>query len=135
MVKKQKTKAVEHSISRDYFSKAQDFYSAVQLCIDNMNWNAAGLNAVHCAISVTDSLLAKYGGIRSVDSNHNTVADLLPVYLTNADTQKQAARLRKILDKKNLIEYEGRNFYQSEAENLQRDIDSYFNWAKFLINK
>lgn len=135
MVKKGKTKEVDNQIFKDYLKKAQDFHAAIQLCMDNSNWNAVGLNAVHAAISASDSLLAKMAGLRSMDSSHSAVADLIEKFISDDDVKKQSTRLRRILGLKNLIEYEGRNFYQREAEDLQRDVDRYFSWVKKMLQK
>jgi hypothetical protein len=66
------TKAIDKGKYRLYpstssghrFNKAQDFYRGMRRALDEGNWNSAGLEAVHCAISATDALLAYADGIR-----------------------------------------------------------------------
>ena len=63
-------RAIEKGKYKLYLSKAQDFYRAMERSLNDGNWTAAGLEAVHCAISATDALLAYAGGARSL-SWHN----------------------------------------------------------------
>jgi len=35
---------------------------------------------------------------------------------------------------KNLIEYEGRNFTQREAGDLQKDVERFYSWAVELLD-
>ena len=69
-------------------------------------WNAVGLNAVHCAISISDALMVKYGGVRSIDSNHMVVIDIMRQKLDLQDIDSKLASLRRMLSKKSLIEYD-----------------------------
>jgi len=54
--KELKIKTVEKSDYRVYLKKAADFHDIMLKALDSANWTAAGLNAVHCAISCCDAL-------------------------------------------------------------------------------
>jgi len=132
--KKIKTKTIEKSHYRTYLNKAEEFYETALSAQGQNNWNAAGLNAVHCAISSVDSLLVFYTGRRSTDESHQAVAELLKLIdLPNAPSK--AETLRKILQKKNLIAYEDREFSQSDALEIIKLTERLLEWVKSILPK
>jgi len=73
-------------------------------------WNAVGLNAVHCAISANDALLVYHLGIRSVSDDHLETIQLLQSNIQTDESRGAVSHLRRILSQKNLVEYEDREF-------------------------
>lgn len=132
--KKIKTKAVEKSHYRTYLKKAEEFYQTMHLAQGQNNWNAVGLNAVHCAISGVDSLLVFYTGRRSTDESHQAVIDLLKL-IDLPDVHPKAETLRKILEKKSLVAYEDRDFSQNEALEIIKLTERFFHWVKSILSK
>ena len=65
MTKKIPTRSVSRSAAVNYLGKAQQFSRAMLGSLDKGDWDAAGLNAVHCAISANDAVLVLSKGIRS----------------------------------------------------------------------
>jgi len=113
-----------------YWEKAKEFYETMLETFNAGRWNSAGLEGVHCAISVTDALLAKKVGLRSIGKSHFDVLELVIKNIKDERASEQVERLRKIINKKNLVEYEDREFSQKEAESLVKDVERYFNWVK-----
>lgn len=123
-----KIKTVEKSDYRIYLKKATDFHDIMLKALDSFNWTAAGLNAVHCAISCCDALLVFHLGVRSAGEDHRQAADLLlrlPQKLT-----EEVATLKRIVAKKNLIAYENRDFHRSEALETTKMAERFYSWAK-----
>lgn len=130
-----KFRALDRSRSAIYKKKADDFFGAMRDGFAAGNWNASGLAAVHCAISAVDALLVKAAGVRSTAESHRDSVSLLKEKLKNPDTDGQCRRLEKILSRKNLIEYEDREFTQEEAYNLQKDVERFYSWVQDVLSK
>lgn len=92
-------------------------------------WNSTGLAAVHCVISANDALLAYFGGIRSVSPNHDDAAFILVETISTADVKSNATHLRRVIARKNLIEYESRLFTAVEAESTMKHTQRFLAWA------
>jgi HEPN domain-containing protein len=126
-------KAVEKSKYRVYLNKAQDFYRAMRRSLDEGNWNSAGLEAVHCAISATDALLVYAGGIRCTSQDHGDAAQLLEETVHVPETARNSAHFLRIIEMKNIVEYEARNFTPKEAEDIARHVERYFAWVRSFL--
>jgi len=123
-----KTTAVNKSDYIIYLKKANDFYAVTQKAGDSGLWAAVGLNAVHCAISCCDALLAFYLGIRSVSDNHMDAADLL-MRIPQDKLAGEAGTYKRIIAKKNLIAYDCREFRQTEAIDISKQAERFYNWT------
>lgn len=131
-------KISSRSIARDkytvYFKKAQDFYLTMQTALGNKNWNSVGLEAVHCVISSADAILAFHSGIRCTSQDHREVASLLRSEIKTPETIQNVKHLLKVINMKNLIEYEARNFREKEAREIVKHTERFFNWVKSIFS-
>ena len=127
--KKIKTKTIERSEYKPYLKKAGEFYDIMHQAEKLKKWNAVGLNAVHCAISSSDAMLTFYAGIRSAGDGHLAVIDLLRTSVRLSDAKTKSETLRKILVKKNIIEYENRAFTQKEALEILKLAERFYTWV------
>ena len=128
MTKKFKLVAEEKGDFGVFWNKAGQFYEMMEHAQKTGKWAALGLNAVHCAISTSDALLVRYLGQRSAGDDHIQAAVVfsrLPV--EGADSQ--AANLKRIIAKKNAIAYENREFRQSEALEISKQTERFYQWA------
>lgn len=121
---------VDKTSYRVYFRKASSFHDAMKSAYDSENWNAVGLGAVHCVISAADALLCKKAGLRVVADNHMDLADALAKSIIAPGVEENKKRVSKVIAKKNLIEYEAREFRRRDAEAIMIDADRFFTWAK-----
>ena len=96
-------------------------------------WNAAGLNAVHCAISACDAVLVYYTEQRSASPDHDAAAYLLGSLQKVPDARPKAETLRRIVHEKHIIEYEDRSFTAHEAAELAKLTERFYRWAKELV--
>jgi hypothetical protein len=115
-----------------YMEKASAFFRAMSAAYRDENWYSVGLEAVHCAISATDAVLAKRCGIRSTGKDHRDVIKLVEEKLGRL-AGTEAAALGRIIAMKNQVEYMDRIFTKKEAEEIYKRTDRYFNWAKKMI--
>ena len=77
MAKKIQTRKVSRSAAANYLAKAQQFSRAMVDSLEKGDWDAAGLGAVHCAISANDAVLVMAKGVRNDRS-----ADVALTYMT-----------------------------------------------------
>jgi hypothetical protein len=133
IAKKIKAEKIERGKYSAYLKKAQDFFDAMHQSSLSSNWNAAGLAAVHCAISSNDALLVYFRGVRSSSDNHLDAIELLQGCQEIDGVENMVSHLRRIIGKKNLIEYEARQFFQSEAEEIIKHTERFYNRVRALL--
>jgi len=131
--KKIKTERIEKSKYSVFLKKAEDFFDAMHQAYLSNNWNAAGLAAVHCAISSNDALLVYFRSVRSISDKHLDAIELLRSCQEIDGIDDLVSRLRRIIGKKNLIEYEARPFFQTEAEDITKHTERFYNRVKALL--
>lgn len=125
--------SIETARHTGFMNRAFAFYRAMNAAYKDENWYSVGLEAVHCAISATDAVLAKKCGIRCTGKDHRDVIKLVQEKLGN-EAKAQAGTLSRIINMKNQIEYEDRLFTEDEAEEIYKRADRYFNWARTIIS-
>lgn len=126
--KRIKTKQEEKSAARDYLKKAGDNYTAMLSALKEGNFNAVGTLALQCAISSADAICVFEKGIRSISQDHFDVCDIVES-ITLPEAKEKASLLRRIISKKNLIQYERRNVYQLEADEILKASSRFYQWV------
>lgn len=126
--KKLKTSIEEKSRYSIYVDKARQFHETMLNARDTECWAAVGLNAVHCVISMNDALTVYFIQERSSGEDHLLAVDLL-ARIPVGDVDAQKANFKRIIAKKNAIAYEGRAFRQSEAEEVLKQTDRFYQWG------
>lgn len=116
-----------------YLKKTAEFFESMQRALAAGHWNAAGLTAVHCAISACDAVLVYYTEQRSASADHEAAAYLLSALLKVPDAKQKAETLRRILHEKHVIEYEDRAFTAHEAAELAKLTERFYRWARELV--
>ena len=126
-----KTKIINESDYAVYLKKAKEFYQTMYQAEKAENWNAVGLNGVHCVISLIDAILVKHAGMRSMADDHMVVIDILTSTVANKikDVVQKSQTARRIITKKNLVEYENRDFIKNEALDMIKQVQRFFDWA------
>lgn len=134
MTKKVPTRKVTKAQASVYLSKAGQFHRTMKEAQENEDWDAVGLNAIHCVISANDALLGTLHGFRPAGGSHSEAAELLGQYERSDESKRNIARLDRMAKKKNLVEYEGRSLTASEARKLATDADRFFNWVRSRLS-
>lgn len=126
--KKLKTVNVARNDYKIFLGKARDFYEVMLNARATENWTAAGLNAVHCAISCCDALLTFHLGIRSSGEDHMQAVDMLMRLPIDVES-KETSAFKRIIVKKNVIAYECREFRQTEAIDILKLAERFYRWT------
>ena len=133
-MKQLKTRAVDKSEYVVFWNKAEEFYEMMQHAYQNRKWAAVGLNAVHCVISACDALLVKFQGLRAAGDDHLQAIELLS-HASIDGIEKQTATVRRIIAKKNAIAYDNKEFRESDAADIFKQSQRFYQWAFEYLNK
>ena len=134
MMKHLRTRAVDQNEYTVYWNKAEEFHDTMQHAYKNRMWTSVGLNAVHCVISSCDALLVKSQGIRAAGDDHMQAVELLGRSRIDG-VEKQTTAVRRIIAKKNVIAYENREFRESDASDIFKQTERFYNWAVEYLNR
>ena len=83
---------------------------------------------IYC-ISMADALLAKHKGLRNVSKDHMDVVTIIGTLLPMRDCKNQANRLKKVIQLKNLVDYESRDFTETYAVDICRNATRFYEWG------
>jgi HEPN domain-containing protein len=120
------------SASSEYLKKASDNYDQMLKAFHAENWNAAATLAVQCVISSADAICVFDKGIRSVSQDHLDVCDLI-AQLPREGAQEKAKQLRKVIIRKNMVQYECRSMHRSDADDMVKVTTRFYQWVKGLL--
>jgi len=118
----------ERAAHANYLAKAEEFLRAALDNAASRRWNAAALSAIHAGIAAADAVLVFERGLRSAGERHADVLDLLAG--PGAERSSALTHLRRILARKNVVEYESRLFSQREAEEVVQHAERFLAWAR-----
>lgn len=124
-----KIKQEDRSAAIDYLTKAADNYGQMLAAIQADNSNAAATLAIQCAISSADAICVFEKGMRSISQDHFDVCDLV-ASLPIEEAKEKTKLLRKVVSKKNLVQYERRNIYKDEALEIVKVTTRFYQWVK-----
>lgn len=131
-----KIKTIDETNWKSYLIKALQFQETARDAFHKHNWNAVGLNAVHSVISANDAITVYYKKIRSISDKHSDAANLLlEVLPKEKEVESISKHLSWLINRKNIIEYESRLFYQKEAEDALRHMDRFINWIQNKLDE
>jgi HEPN domain-containing protein len=129
-----KIRQEDRSQATDYLKKAADNYEQMLTAFNASNWNAAATLAVQCAISSADAICVHEKGIRSISQDHLDVCDLV-AGLPLEGVQEKSKQLRKIVARKNLVQYECRSVHKSDADEMVKVTTRVYQWVREIIKK
>ncbi len=130
-----KIRTIEEKNWKNYLLKAEQFFETSRDSYFKKNWNAVGLNTVHSSISANDALTVYYKSFRSASEKHSDSVNLLLEIFNNDDeAKKNSKHLLWLINRKNLVEYESRLFYEREAGEALKHAERFLNWAKEKLN-
>ncbi len=132
IARKIKTKQEDKLVALEYLKKAEDNYTQMLAALENKNYNAVGTLAVQCGISSADAICIYEKGIRSVSQDHLNVCYLVKS-IPLPEAKEKSNILKRIINKKNLIQYEGRSMYKNEAQEIAKATKRFFQWVYSLI--
>ena len=126
-----KTRKESKASWKNYLLKAKQYLETAQEAYLKRNWNAVGLNAVHSVICANDALTTYHREVRSVSEKHSDAAILLlEIFNNNEEVRKNSRHLLWLINRKNLVEYEARLFFQKEAREALKHAERFLDWTK-----
>lgn len=129
-----KVRKVDKDLHKIYLGKADEFFKIMKYAQTQNLWTAAGLNGIHCAISLCDSLTSFYLGERSTSTRHEDVVVLLKKTRIK-NIENKIKQVLSILSVKNLVEYEAREFRKSDASKIATQVERLYLWTKEFLPK
>ena len=127
-----KTRQKDKSNVGNYLKKAKDNYKQMLSAIDNDNYNAAGTLAIQCIISAADAICIYEKSIRSLSQNHMDLCDIVKS-VTLPEAKSKSLTLKRIIAKKNLVQYESRSIYKNEAEDMVKGAIRFYKWVSSVL--
>ena len=127
-----KTRNVEKQKHRNYLIKADEFFDMMNESFAKRKFNAAVLNAVHCAISSADALTVFYKGVRHAGERHEDVVVLLNT-LNLPEMPNKNRQLLALLYIKNSAEYEEKLMTQANAFDSIKNAERFCKWVKEML--
>ena len=124
-----KTKPIDKDSYLGYQKKAYHAFETMKLALDNKLWTAAGRETVFVCINMSDALLAKHNGLRNISKDHMDVVKVVATVLPMSDQKNQSNRLRKVIQMKNLIDYESREFSEKSANDIALQATRFYEWG------
>ena len=122
------------AVSTEYLKKAFDNYDQMLAAFHASNWNAAATLAVQCVISSADAMCVYEKGIRSISHDHLDVCDLV-AGLTIAQAGEKSKQLRKVIMRKNMVQYECRSVHKADADEMVKVTTRVYQWVKEKVGK
>jgi HEPN domain-containing protein len=116
--------------AKSYLEKARQSSIAMHLAFEEGLWNAAGENAVRCAIHACDALTVAIGGVRSSSKSHEDAARLLLEVVKGKDVKEMSNRFLGIIRMKNPVDYDLRLLRKRDAQRVIKDADIFLEWVE-----
>jgi HEPN domain-containing protein len=132
--REKKTKKEEKSSVSGYLKKAADNYDQMLAAYNASNWNAAATLAVQCAISSADAICVYEKGVRSISQDHLDVCDLVSQLPLKGASEK-AKQIRKVIMRKNMVQYESRSVRKSDADDMVKVTTRVYQWVRETIEQ
>lgn len=125
-----KTRNVQKSLHTNYLQRAKECSHAAKTSLENQEWTAATISAIHACIAGCDAMCVFYLGKRHAGENHNDAVVLLKSIKDTDQMNANAKRLSRIVSVKSMAEYEERLVYRSEAENALKDCERFLDFVQ-----
>jgi hypothetical protein len=134
MTKKTKRAAVDRREAAKYAAAAAQFTQAAGLAREFEYWNASGLLYVHSAIAFADAVAIARKGEKSTSENHMDALVLFGEVTAGLKGRDEAREhLRRILEEKTRVAYEGTSFRRSDLEKLVVHADRLRTFAERIL--
>ncbi len=131
MTPKLRTKDVPRALYANFLKKSEECLHAAKNSLNMKEWNASAIAAIHSCIAGCDSMCVYNLGKRSLGENHNDAINLFKTIKENdAELDRNANRISRILNQKNLAEYEERLVSEKEAEKILKDCERLLQYIK-----
>lgn len=136
MARRPKTVSVSRAEARLYLAKAAQLAVEARTALEGSRNDAAMLNAIHAAIGAADAVTAALSGLRCADADHQRAVDLLEEVASGSEEIGARARqIRRLLARKNVVEYESRRATAREARDAVERSTGIVEWAAVTVGR
>ncbi|MGD0588138.1 MAG: hypothetical protein ABSA63_05020 [Thermoplasmata archaeon] len=112
-----------------YLRGAEEFAQQMDVAASSRAWNAVGLLGVHSVISSCDGLTVGLAGQRWSGQDHAGIRGMVQS-LKLPHSEVALRHIGDVLDQKNQVEYEARDFSEKEAEEVRKKARRILIWVK-----
>ena len=127
-----RTEVLPKSRHTAFMARAREFAQQMDRAAALRAWNAVGLLGVHCVISACDALTVQRAGQRWSGQDHAGVIGMVSsLHLPNSSPSLR--QVSNVLDQKNRVEYEAREFTAKEAEEIRQNASRVLAWVTTLL--
>lgn len=131
MPSKYRTRDVAKSLYTNYLKRAEECLRAGKDSYANKDWNASAICSIHSCIAACDAMCVYFLGKRHSGENHNDAVTLLKTIKSGDEKLKtNANRFNKVLQIKNMAEYEERLVHKSESERVLKNCERFLDYVK-----
>ena len=116
-----------------YLRRAEEFAQQMDAAASARAWNSVGLLGVHCVISSCDGLTVGLAGQRWSGQDHAGVHGMVQS-LRLPRSEVALRQIADVLDNKNRVEYEARDFTEKEAEEVRKNARRFLAWVKECLS-
>ena len=131
MTPRLRTKDVPRTLYANFLKKSEECFHAASNSFNMKEYNASAIAAIHSCIAGCDSMCVYNPGKRSLGENHNEAIKLFKTIKENdAELDRNANRIFRILNLKNMAEYEERLASEKEAGKIVKDCERLLEYIK-----
>lgn len=123
-----RTEVVSKSRYTVYLARSREFAAQMDRAAAEGAWNSVGLLGVHCVISACDALTVQRTGQRWSGQDHAGVIGMVGS-LRLSDIDRVLRQVSHVLEAKNRVEYESREFTKREAEVVRQATSRILSWV------
>ena len=116
-------------------TQAREFHESARSLVtlaENRSYNGAITLMVSAAIGYADAITARLKGVVNTQ-DHQAAARLLREALGNTLPDRQETFYRRLLGRKDEVNYGARSTTHSEAERLMAELDEFAAWAEGVL--
>lgn len=116
-----------------YLERAREFARQMNRAAVDRAWNSVGLLGLHCVISSCDALTVQRTGQRWSGQDHAGVLGMVgSLHLPKSDVGLR--QMAQVLDRKNRVECEAREFTEKEAEEIRQQSTRVLRWIESALS-
>jgi len=125
-----KTRPVDRSDAVNYLKRAEECLHSAQRSMDNDEWDACVIGAIHSGIAAADAVCVAKLGLRNAGENHNDTLQLLARAGSGDEISMAVRHLSSLLSIKTDAEYGNRLQLRPSAEAALKHAERLLNFSR-----
>lgn len=126
---KMKTVQVERSGWTSYWERATELFQSMKMNLGDDRLNAAVIDAVQCAISISDAFTIARLGLRCASQSHSDATALFSQASVSGPVNPHTHRLTTLLSIKSHVEYGPSLVRPQDARKVSQDVERLYMWV------